>query len=144
MRKLITALKLLYFAAQAPEEIPGWFEPRLHVPLPHPPDIPFEHLPAGATDEETDLASKNNHALNLCAAWRMDDFDLEDAIERDMEKGYLTAEHAARVLMFAAGVEHYRELQKAYDKLRMYARIGQWPWKWASLVVNSEADCIER
>lgn len=98
-----------YFAAHAPAEVPGWFEPV----MPERPAIVCTYR-----DSWTEKQREQWHALEEFGPEEITDLDAEVFEAREKYE-------AARL-----------ELEK-WRQLKREQTVAQWPWKWAALVMGA-------
>ena len=135
-----------YFAARAPSIIPAWFEPVMPPEPQSPPEHPdLSGIPEfeGPPDDMAAL-SRRNYIYNIANGWSRDScYSLADIMPSsartdDNLRALLELGRPA-LSQFEDNWNGYREELAEWRREREIARVAQWPWAWADLVLSAES-----
>lgn len=137
-----------YFAAHAPAEIPSWFEPTMRPRPAEPPNLPdlsgipiFENIPF-LGEKDMDAAGRRNYIYNHAERWRRDshyDLVVDGQYPNPGNDRLVPLWDAARerLTAFEAQWLDHREQLAVWQEEREQARVAQWVWAWADLVLGA-------
>ena len=123
-----------YFAAHAPAEPQGWFEPEI-APMPtapatepsFPDEFPFN----------VDIGARN-YIINIANGWRRDpcyDLSTFEPHSKDAHLDTLVAHVRPFLVDYETAWKAYWAAHNAWDDERAKQRLIQWPWAWADAVL---------
>lgn len=125
-----------YFAARAPHDIPDWFEPVMR-PRPLPPAASIEAL-SNFKEAGLNRGWPIDRIQRQVDNWRHDPcYSLADVAAPTLQEREVYERARPLLVLYEERWTEFREADSEWQIERQEARVGQWPWAWADLVLQS-------
>lgn len=134
-------------AIHAPLDIPDWFKPVL-PPLPQLPKLPKVAVPYHHWEnKELNVSSLIQCSMNRYLK-KLQDGEIPDALDLDyptLQKQFGMPAEAIDAIYdpFYRGVKPYLDALRAREADTEQARLGQWPWAYADLVLRFKCQPVQ-